>query len=289
MVRPFALLLLLAAPAVADDRADAVAAQRKAADAVLAEAKLKVAPTETDDLLVYSTLPPARAKPLAAALQKAHTAAVKASKRPGSDPLWAGKLTVYVLPDARAYKAFVQQGLKESPAARETYRVDVKADPPAVAVGAGIGEKPTDAQLTAEAAAVVGAAVLDKAHGVTLPDWLRVGFGRAVYLRADGPKSQRLAAHRAKVRALYARTGGAAFSPWAVWGGKPVDEFDTLAASFAEFLAFGPLADGLPKFVGGFKPSEQNENPTPEQALEAAGWKPEALDAAWKQWVLTGK
>lgn len=289
MVRPLALLLLLTAPVVGDDRADAIAAQRKAAAAALAEATLKVVPTETNDLLVYTTLPTARMKPLAAALQKAHAAALKASKRTGSDPLWAGKLAVYVLPDSRAYKAFVQQGLKESPTARETYRVDLKVDPPSVAVGAGIGEKPTDSQLTAEAAAVVGAAVLDKAHGVTLPDWLRVGFGRAVYLRADGPKSQRLVAHRAKVRSLYARTGGAAFSPWAVWGGQPMDEFDTLATSFAEFLAFGPLADGLPKFVGGFKPSEQNESPTPEQAMEAAGWKPETLGAAWKQWVLTGK
>jgi hypothetical protein len=289
MVRVFALLLFLAAPAVADDRADAVATQRTAADATLAEVNLKVTPVETDDLLVYAALPTAKVKPLATALQKAHTAAVKASKRPGSDPLWAGKLTVYVLPDARAYKSFVQQGLKGSPTARETYRLDLKGNTPAVVVGAGVGQKPTDAQLTAEAAAVVGAAVLDKAYEVTLPDWLRVGFGRAVYLRADGPKSQRLAAHRAKVKSLYARTGGAAFSPWAVWGGQSVNEFDTVAASFAEFLAFGPLADGLPKFVGGFKPSEQNESPTPEQAMEAAGWKPVALDTAWKQWVLSGK
>jgi hypothetical protein len=289
MVRPLILTLFMAGYGIGDDRSEAIIAQRKAAEANLAEAKLKVASAETDDLLVFANLPVAKLKPLATALQKTHAAAVKASKRTETDPLWTGKLAVYVLPDARQYKTFVQQGLKQSPAAREEYRLDTKVAPPFVVVGAGVGEKLADAQLTATASALVGAAVLDKAHDVVLPDWLRLGFGRAVYLRTDGPTSARMNAHRARVKALYVRTNGEAFSPWAVWGGDRVAEFDTLSTSFAEFLTYGPLAGGLPKFIGGLKPTEQNDSPTPEQATAAAGWKPEALDAGWKRWVLAGK
>jgi hypothetical protein len=61
------------------------------------------------------------------------------------------------------------------------------------------------------------------------------------------------------------------------------------AASLVEFMAFGHEAEKFPKFVASFKPDDNGLTPSPEAILTDLGWRPEALEVAWKQWVAKQK
>jgi len=288
-------LALLAAIAIstvalADKRDDETKKQKTAAEANLKAAKLTAASVETDDLLVYATLPEDKAKPLAAAMQKSYVVAVKTLKIESSDKLWPGKLTVYVITDSRQYKGFVLQALKRSPAKGESYSMDLKADP-VVLDGIVLGEKPTDVQVLSDAAALVAAAVLVKHTGTggdKLPEWMQLGFGHASYLRSEG-NAAKLMAHKNKVKALYSKTQGQAFKISVVTGGQANADSELLSTSLVEYIAFGPGSAKFLTVLNGLRPSDEQPNPTIDTALAAAEWKWEALEPAWQKWVNTGK
>ncbi len=286
------LLVLLSVAVTGGDAArdEAVKKQRDAAAEQLKAAKLTPAEVETNDLLVYAALPAERAKGMAAAMQKTHDAARKVLKVDPKNPLWAGKLTAYLLPDPKQFRGLMLQVVKRAPRTRETYIIDQRGDAPLIVSGAAPGERLTDARLTADASAMVAAAVLGRVIGTsaTPPQWLLGGFGRAAYLHAEG-NAEKLAAHKSKVRGIYTRTRGQAFKVTAVWEEQPGVDPETVATSLVEFLAYGPPAEKFPAFVAAFKPTDTDPNPRTEAAVAAAGWKPDDLEAAWKKWVQTGK
>ena len=280
-VRPCLLAVLVAASAgLADEREDAAKTALKAAkiDAF--------AVAETADLRVFTTLPKAKATPLATAAQKAHTAALTALKKDESD-YWGGKLTVYAISDNRQTRALLLFGLMQT-GGRETARIDTRAVTPYALVGVGPGEKRTDTQLTADVVSQVASAVLVKAagEGADLPAWLRVGFGRAVQVRSEGAKA--VAAQKAKYRALAGKSG-AQLSPADVWDGTEGPDADLRATAFVDFLVFGPPADKFGTFLAAFKPTDENQQPDTGTALAVTGWKPEWLADGFKTWLLSGK
>src|SRR5206468_10863238 len=135
----------------------------------------------------------------------------------------------------RQYKTFVLDALKRPPLPRETRAVELRGDTPTAVIGVGLGEKPTEAQVTAEVCGVTAAALMSRKAGVggtipfSLPDWLQTGFGQACYARADATGA-RLSAHKSKVRSLYNRTRGQGFKTSAVWGDAASLEGELLAA-----------------------------------------------------------
>ncbi len=272
--------LLLGTAAAADDR-------EEAAKAALAAAKITtVTVAESPDLRVFATLPQAKTAALATAAQKAQSAATTALKL-GEKAGWGGKLTVYAVTDARQTRALLLFGLKQV-GNREAARVDVRSDTPSVLVGVSPGEKRSDAQLTADVQAQVATAVLVKAagDGADLPAWLRVGFGRAIQARTDGPKTQ--AALKAKLKVL-ADKADAKLSPADVWAASDNPDAELLAVGFVDYLVFGPPADKFPRFLTGFKPTDEVQQPTVQTALAAAGLKPEWLADGFKAWLSGGK
>lgn len=280
---PVRLCLLAILVAGTTGRADDREAVARAA---LTAAKISpFAVAETADLRVFATLPQARATALAAAAQKAHTVAVAAVKQ-GDKDIWGGKLTVYAVTDAKLTRSLLLFGLKQS-AGRETARVDPKADAPYALVGVAPGEKRSDAQLTADVASQVATAVLVKAAGAgaDLPAWLRVGFGRAVQIRAEGAKA--LTAQRAKYRALAANPD-AKLTPADVWEGSDGPDAEVRATAFVDFLVFGPPADKFGQFLTAFKPTDMVLEPNIGTALTAAGWKPDWLADGFKAWLVAG-
>ena len=271
------LLLVALLGAVADDR-------ETSAKAVLAAAKIGTyTVAETADLRVFATLPQAKTTAVATAAQKAQSSAATALKL-GEKAGWGGKLTVYAVTDARQTRSLFTFGLKQG-GDRQSSRIDLKAEPPAVVVGVSPGEKRPDAQLAGDVSAQVATAVLLKAagDGAELPAWLRVGFGRAVQTRAEGPKSQ--AAQRGRLKAFAAKPG-ASLSPATLWDGSDSPDAELLATGYVEFLVFGPPADKFERFLTAFKPTDEVREPTVQTALAAAEWKPEWLSDAFKAWVL---
>ena len=268
--------LLLGTSAAADDR-------EEVAKAALAAAKITTfTVAESPDLRVFATLPQTKTTALAVAAQKAQTAAGTALKL-GEKAGWDGKLTVYAVTEARQTRALLLFGLKQV-GNRETARVDVRAETPSVLVGVSPGEKRSDAQLTADVQAQVATAVLAKAagDGAELPAWLRVGFGRTVQARADGTKAQ--AALKAKFKGLAAKPE-AKLSPADVWDATDNPDADLLAVGFVDYLVFGPPADKFQRFLTGFKPTDEVQEPTVQTALTAAGLKPEWLADGFKAWL----
>lgn len=283
-------LALSSAVAAAGDKPEVVKKQLATATANVKAAKLTVAHAETDHLLVFAPGTEDKAKSAAATFEKAYTSAAKSLKVGADEKLWTGKLAVYVLPETRQFRGFLLEALKRAPQGRESYVFELRRDDPFVAAGTGLGEKPSDAEVTAEAAGLVAAAVLTAKGGTaTFPDWLLRGFGRAAHLRADGGAT-RLSAFRTKVKGLYTKTRGAPFKPAVVYDPMATGpDVDTLTTSFVEYLAFGPEAEKFPKVVQALKPSEEAPNPTVATALAAVEWTPEAIEAGWKKWVMTGK
>jgi hypothetical protein len=64
------------------------------------------------------------------------------------------------------------------------------------------------------------------------------------------------------------------------------EESAVLRASLAEYLAYGPGAAKFPTLVVGFRPGENQESRTTEQAMESAGIDAKVVEARWGAWAL---
>ena len=279
----------------ADEKRDAEAAKQKET----ATANLKVAGVGTatfagtEDLLVFTPSTEAKTKATAATLQKTYSTASKALDI-GKDAPWAGKLTVVVLPDRKSFGAYVRDLERRRLDSGDASSIVVRGATPTVVQGVTLGEKPTEAQVTADTAASVATALLltrvasaSGENDTRLPQWLRTGFGRAAATRAEGPTKASVL--RTKAKGLFTKGKVVAFKVADLWGETPPKDLDTLATGVVDYLAFGPDAAKFPAFVQAFRPTEENQNPTAESAVTAAGWKADVLDANWKKWLVTGK
>lgn len=286
------LLMLSIGFARGDEKSDAAKKQKAAADALLKSAKLTTTHAESDDLLVYSSFSEDKTKALAASAQKSYVAGRKALKVAADEKLWPGKLTVIVLPESRQYKGFVLSALKRSPTNRESFTFELRSDEPFVLIGTALGEKPTDAEMMAEAAGFVAAAVLNKKAGTGaagLPEWFSRGFARATHIHTEGNASKATAFHQ-KVKALYSKYRGNGFKPANVWDNMIASaETNTVATSFVEYLAFGPEAEQFPKLIQALKPTEESPNPTVATALAAIEWPVDSIESSWRKWIASGK
>jgi hypothetical protein len=154
---------------------------------------------------------------------------------------------------------------------------------------AAAGPSPSKDDFAAEAQAgqQVAAAMLQLRAGakVPLPEWLLTGFGRATTYHVT-PQDKVVLADRKVAREAVAkkRTAKAVYSEMA-----DADEMPALSGALADLLAYGPGTAKLSEFLAGFKPEENVEKKTTEQALEAAGLKLDRLESAWKAWVANPK
>ncbi len=292
------VLIVLIAAGVASSGASTVAQDTKA---ILAKQKETVAANlkkadfskttvvETDNFFIAGSLTEEKAKALGAVLEKVVPLARKGLQYESKEEAWKGKLAVYYLPENREFKNFLRAAILVRP---EGVYYDVRSNTPLVVDPVEVAAKATEADLLANTAANVAGAYL-KARGTTasIPEWLRVGFGRATALRAEGLTSKRYQSYRTQAKAI--ANGGKTGAPAAVadlWSENKPANAEILAASFVEYLAYGPGAENFIKLIYGFRPDENGNNPSVAQAFEAAGWKEIAmLEKAWQKWVATGK
>lgn len=255
--------------------------QKAVAAANMKKAELGTAAiVETDNFVVATTLTEEKAKALGAVLEKVVPVARKALQYEQKESAWTGKLAVYHLPENRDFRSFMRTVAQAQP---DNIHYELKGDEPFVVDPVDVAAKTTSGDQFANTAAIVAGAYL-MAKGGNTPDWFTDGFGRIVAARAEGLNSKRYAAYRAAARNL-AGKGWKASDLWAET--KPTGA-DVLATSFAEFLAFGPMAKDFPKIVSAFRPDENGNAPSVQSALEAGGWKDlAAMDAAWKRWATT--
>jgi hypothetical protein len=279
------LVALVAFSAGADDVSNT---QKKVAQTHLTTAGVKNGATvESESLIFCSSLPEVRAKTIVEGLQKVYKTGRKGLQFEQKEEAWKGKLAVFFLPTKQEYNEFLRLVAGERPGT--AYALMIRSDEPYVVGGGEIGEKAKDADISAELGTVIGAALLmSKAGSSTpVPGWVRTGFGRAAVLRAEGMNGRRFLAYRAEARAAVLGGKGKPALIADVWEAERADS-DLLATSLMDYMAFGPGSANFSRFLTGLKPNENGDAPTIQAALESGGWKPDALEAAWKKWVQAG-
>jgi hypothetical protein len=270
-----------------DDVAEKLEAQRKAAKAnwALVEGG-ELAIHETPHLIVCAPSTMAKKlKDLGTVLEKHYVAAEKTLQIKPIEELWAGKLTVYVFPEREPFTAFVRRVEKRRLTADEVGSMGVEGDL-AHAVATAPRSK-LDASLEAQAGEQIAAALLQRKAGakVPLPEWLLRGFGRATLWRSS-PLDKTYQAERKLAQGLV--TGKKRMAQ-EVWNSTlDIEEAVPLRASLADFLAYGPGYSKFPAILAGFKPGENLDSHTFDQALGSAGLKPELIETRWRDWVLRG-
>jgi hypothetical protein len=267
----------------ADEAADKIAAQKKAAEENWAQAEAgEFAHLETPHLLIYGSKSlEKKLKDMGATLEKHQEMARKALVYDEKNEPWPGKLTIYLFADREPFAAFVRRVEKQRVEADDTGSHFVDSDAPHAVAGPPRHKK--DLPMDDEIAEQSAAALLQKKAGkdVILPGWLLSGFGRATTYRII-PTNAAIRKERTAAAKL-----SASKSAKDVWSETlDGDEAPILAASVADYLAYGPGSSKFSKFVGGFKPDNGQDKKTAAQALEAAGLTPEKLDAKWRVWVL---
>jgi len=299
-VRMLALAALLAvvgaASAQDDEDKEASVKQKKDAIGFLKKAAIdKIATAETENIQLFTTYPEAKAKTFAESAQKVAMFARKTLKFEDATKLWKGKLTVYVFSDPRTLGAFYRAVEQKKLERDSWFAVNSRNDPTYAMIGIDRSEKATDTEISNDVSTIVAATVLNKKAGTgpttgSLPDWLQIGFGRAMVLRGDS-KLTAVSAYKAKVKTLVtgSKTKPSAVRANELWEGDKSKDYDLIAASFVEYLVYGPEAEKFASILSNFKPTATGEQPTFAAILTELEWKPESLDSGWKKWVATGK
>jgi len=238
---------------------------------------------ETQRLIVATSMPETKAKPLAENLEKVYLVASKALKFEAADE--KAKLVVFVFTDLDQYRQFKRSVVKERPDDGETASHDVKRDDPFVAVSARRGEKSPNFEALA-ASELCRALLAKKGGNARLPEWMKSGFARAVQMRTD-PRS--IGGDRQAVARLAPKLAkGAKGTPVAdkAWTGEG-KERDLVAASLMDFLTFGPGSEKLGSLLSALVPTAAIDEPTFAAAL-MGDWTLEDLDRAWRDWIAKG-
>jgi len=279
---------VLVALAVTAATADEVTTkQKKVAEANLETAGVKKGViVESENLILCSTLPEPRGKAITESLEKVYKAGRKGLRFDAKEEAWKGKLAVYFFPTRLEYNQFLRLVAGEKPGTQ--YAIGIRSDEPYIVGGGEIGEKAKDTEISAELGTVIGAALLMSKTGPStpVPGWVKNGFGRAVSLRAEGPNGKRFLNYKQEAKTTILSTSKPV-TVADIWGGERPDG-DVLATNLMDYMAFGPGSVNFSKFLTSLKPDENGNNPSITAALEAAGWKWEALDVSWKKWVQTG-
>lgn len=284
-----AVVFFLAATVVS---ADEVSDKQKAvAVENLKKAELKgYSVVESATLILVSPLPEARAKAVAEALEKTAKTARKGLQFDEKMEPWKGKLTVYHVPERKAYSTFLRLVVGERSDAGIV--VAIRGDEPLAATGVETNAKAADADLVADIGPAVGAAYLQSKAGPStpLPPWVSAAYGRAASLRADSPSGKRMTTYKTAARSAVLGKGRGPATLAELWANDRPDA-ELLATAFVDYLAFGTekaSQEKFSRFVSNLRPDENGDSPEPWKALETAGWKAPELEAAWRSWAQKG-
>jgi len=242
---------------------------------------------------IVSTLPADKLKGVQATAQKYFDITEKAMKfDEKEDRPWKGKLNIFVMTERTSYTAFVRTIEQRRLGPDEESTASIRTEPPHVAFS--LTGKETPAQIEAEIGGKITLAMLMARAGPTadLPSWMKDGFSRAIRMRLDPTwgASERVAIRRLMFEAKgTAKTSMPAKIAHLSNDERDPKDRDRLATSMMEYLVYGPDGAKVASVLTAFRPSEEVPKPTFELVLKGMEKTPDAVEKAWKKWVLTGK
>lgn len=279
------LVLALAIPVLAQEKSPADL--KAIAEESMTKAEVKAPRTvETDNFVIATSLPEAKAKTIGESVEKTYAKAVAALKFEKSE-LAGGKIILYIFPDLDNYRQFKRSVIKKRAEDNETSSYDMSGDVKFIAFAPRRSDKSPN--FDALASEEISKAMLTKKGGpARITEWMKDGFARAV---AGRMSPSAISADRTVARrvAYPVRKGAKAWTAVdKAWNGMGRDK-EALAATFMDFMAFGGGADKLTAFLGGLTPTEEVQEPNVDSAVKVAGWAMlEDLDFAFRDWLAKG-
>lgn len=279
------MLALLLAPALfADDAADAkLEAQKKTAkenwDKIEGGA---LATAESAHFLVAGPKAlEAKLKEHAALLEKHYDLVFKTIHKEKDVP-FKNRVTVYLLPEADTIDSFIRRVEKRRPLGKE--KGSFNSDDDKLHAAAAPPREKSDPPVEVQAAQQIASMMLQRRAGnsTILPYWLLNGFGRAAYYRVM-PNHPAVKAERAAAMRLVINKKRTAQDVWN--GVLDGDEPAQLDPALADFLAFGPGRMKFLALVEAFRPGENEDKKTMDQALESAELKADLINKRFRDWV----
>jgi hypothetical protein len=221
-------------------------------------------------------------KDLGASLERHYEQACKALFTAKDVPV-KGRLTVYILDKGEQVDAFIRRIEKRRPRRQEAGSFSAADD--ALHVLASKRED-TDPPVELQAVQQTASLLLQRKAGVRtiLPGWLLNGFGRATWYRAEAGKTP---VNKERQRAFFFIQRNKSRNAQEVWGGSlEGEEAAVLEAHLADFLAYGPARMKFPALVEAFRPGENEEMKSMDQALQAVELKADSVNKTFRAWVL---
>lgn len=278
------LLMFLPACAVADDeKPDPLEALKKAAkenwDRL--DAGPMVTAETTHFLIVAPRALEGKLKEHGELLEKQLDQAIKTLYKEKDKPL-KNRVTVYLLDKPEQIDAYIRRVEKLRPRGQDrgTFNPDddklrVAAAPPSAA-----GEPAVEVQAAMEVASML----LQRraANSTILPYWLLHGFGRGTFYRAMPNHALTRSDRAAAVRFVNTRKRTA----MDIWNGTiEGEEATVLDAHLADFLAYGPGRMKFLSLLEAFRPGENEEKKTMEQAMMTADLKADIVSRTFRTWI----
>jgi hypothetical protein len=213
-------------------------------------------------------------------LEQEYALACKLLQRDKEPTPWPGKLTVFLVPEAKQYPHSVRVLLRRKAEDDEVRASDM--DPGFPFVVACAGRLPGDLGALANAAIEMTGVVLNYRARATPPLWLVEGFGRAVVIHSAAASS--LAAERRKASASLTKTArnlGDVFGEGTL---KP-EEQPYLRFTVIDYLAFSGRTTKWQPFIDGLLYRRTGRGGSLELALKSAGTSQDELTKNWEKYV----
>jgi hypothetical protein len=294
----------LLTPAHAQPKKDApvsVEKQKQAAEALLKKLAIKdIAHYETPNLLLYSTTSEAKLKTLSEGMQKQFALAQKVLRFEEGKAAWAGKLALFIFPNRLDFVEFVRQVEKRSVLADDHLALQLTGDTPYLAVGPVRGASGEEVNQDAMIE-LIGALIRGRVGtAVQVPEAVLRGFAWAIAARTNPTKA--VLAERKQLQTLIKLNPKRTIRE--AWDGSAAaKEAELMTNSLVEWVFFGPEASKSTEFLMAFRPGENGQVPSLEQALDIAkyGVPAKVADPAklpnvvervtplWQRFVLTGR
>jgi hypothetical protein len=193
---------------------------------------------------------------------------------------WPGKLTIFLIHDAKRYPQAVRILQRRKADEDEIGSYDMEGPVPHVTAcpSKTLGEQ----SMEATACTQMGACLVSLKAKTRLPEWLAEGFGRATMLHAWG--SNILAADRRKAAAFITRNNRN-IGDVITGTGLNTQELPVLRASVADYLAYSNRTDKFLPIVSGFLTNGKNQPGDFNVGLQKANLKQEDLNKNWHNYA----
>ena len=224
----------------------------------------------------------AKLKDHAALLEKVYDHVFKAIHKEKDVP-FKSRVTVYLLPEADTIDTFIRRVEKRRLLGKE--KGSFNSDDDKLHVAAAPPREKSEPPVAVQAAQQLASLMLQRRAGksTNLPYWLLNGFGRATYYRVM-PNHPAVKAERVGATRLVSAKKRSAADVWN--GALDGEEPALLDPALADFLAYGPGRTKFIALVEGFRPGENQDKKTMDQALEAAELKADVITKTFRNWVL---